>query len=181
MPIHIGKTPSREGWLGFETDRHLTATKARLYTRCLPCMTGLYEQLAAKPAAIELTCAWECWKVTVVLADNDECLRVLEKFQDSFPEESVYGKFGGGVGRQTSAVIFHCEEEKRRDEILALLGELLNREFPGKLPFISRGCGNPYETLLGPWQGWEKSSPVRFPERLTQVRKGLRESLYKVT
>lgn len=179
MPIHLGRTPSREGWLSFETDAYLTKTKARLYERCLPCLTGLYEQLKAGTRDIELRQAWSCWKVTVVVDDAAACVRVLERFGERFPDQEVYGKIGGGVGRNTSAVIFHTETEARRDEIASLLQEILSESFPERRAFVSRGCGNPYEQLLGPWPDWKPVSPILHPERLDQVRASLRDSLYR--
>ena len=179
MPIHLGKTPSREGWIGFETDPHLTRTKARLKTRCLPCMTGLYEALAENPLEIELTHAWECWKITLVVRTVDECIEVLQKFEEKFPRAQIYGKYGGGVGRRTSAVIFHTESEAERDQIEAMLKVVAAEVMPGAEVFVSRGCSNPYERLLGPWRDWQKRSRVKHPERTAEVRNALRDSLYK--
>lgn len=179
MPIHLGKTPSREGWLGFETDEFLTRTKARLKSHCLPCMTGLYEALGEGATQIELTHAWECWKITLVLETVEQCLAVLQEFQDRHPEEYVHGKYGGGVGRPTNAVIFHTESAKRRDEIAALLGPIAQSLFPGREVIVSRGCANPYEKLLGPWQEWKRISPIKNPQLVAEVRASLRDSLYK--
>jgi hypothetical protein len=179
VPIHLGKHPSREGWVSFETDAYLTKTKARLYERCLPCLTTLYEQLKGGADRIELRQAWTCWKVTVVVDDDAECLRVLERFSEAFSEEYVYGKIGGGVGRETSVVIFHTEAEARRDELAAMLSSVVSSHFPGRRVFVSRGCGNPYEQLLGPWQGWEPVSQILAPERVGEVQVALRDSLYR--
>ncbi|MBI5016306.1 MAG: hypothetical protein HZB55_12570 [Deltaproteobacteria bacterium] len=179
MAIHLGKTRSREGWLSFETDEHLTRTKRRLHERCLPCLMGLYEQLKAGATQIELREAWTCWKVTAVVDDDEECLEVLRRFGERYPEEAVYGKIGGGVGRETSAVIFHTETEERRDRLAAMLSDVLREHFPSRRAVVSRGCGNPYETLLGPWPAWLPLSPVRWPERSLGVRTALRDSLYR--
>ncbi|NTU60344.1 MAG: hypothetical protein HGA98_04720 [Deltaproteobacteria bacterium] len=179
MPIHLGKHPSREGWLSFETDAYLTDTKARLYSRCLPCLTGTYEQLKAGAREIELTHAWTCWKVTAVVADDAECVAVLEAFGDAFPDEEVRGKIGGGVGRPTCAVIFHTESEERRDQLLAMLSRVLDARFPGRAAVVSRGCGIPYEQLLGPWPAWKPVSPILRLDRVDEVRAALHDSLYR--
>jgi hypothetical protein len=179
VPIHLGRHPSREGWLSFETDAYLTRTKNRLYERCLPCLTGVYEQLKSGALEIELTHAWTCWKVTAVVADDAECVRVLECFGEAFPEEGVHGKVGGGVGRPTSAVIFHTETEERRDELLSLLTSVLSERFPERTAVISRGCGIPYEQLLGPWREWKQVSPILRPDRVDEILSALRDSLYR--
>lgn len=179
MPLHIGKTPSREGWLGFESDEHLTGTKARLKERCLPCMTGLYDALREGHDPIPLPYAWECWKISVVVKTLEECQEILLAFGEAYPGEKVQGKFGGGAGRDTVAVIFHTETEKRRDELAAMLGNVLDSLSPPRKVLLSRGCGNPFETLLGPWPEWRNPCPVAHPERAAEVKAALRDSLYR--
>ncbi|MBI5444962.1 MAG: hypothetical protein HY900_27600 [Deltaproteobacteria bacterium] len=179
MPIHLGRRPSREGWISFETDPYLTKTKERLYRRCLPCLSGLLEQLKAGTPRIELREAWTCWKVTVVASGPEECQRILEAFGEAFPAEPVLGKLGGGVGRSTCAVVFHTESEERRDELVSLLRTVLASRFPGKAVFSSRACGNPYETLLGPWPAWQRLATIKHPEKLGSVKENLIASLYR--
>lgn len=177
--IYLGRRASREGWVSFETDSLLRETKAHLYRDCLPCLTGLLEQLKAGGDRIDLGPAWECWKVAVLTPGRDQGLDLLHRFGEAHPGESVRGKLGkGGEDRATWAVIFHTRSEERRDRLLPLLRELAGQIGPGLPVFFSRGCGNPYEVLLGPWQEWERVSPVRHPERVRTVTAALRESLY---
>ncbi|GAB4273021.1 MAG: hypothetical protein Kow0092_28270 [Deferrisomatales bacterium] len=179
MTIHLGRKASREGWVSFETDPRLARTKERLYERCLPCLTALYEQLKEGAGSIELTYAWECWKVVALTRTYDECLEVLDRFQDAYPGEYVYGKIGkGGGGHETFAVIFHTEGESRRDELHRMLSDVVRRWFPGRRVFVSRACGDPYERLLGPWPTWRRVCPAPDPATARQVRAKLRESLY---
>lgn len=178
MAIHLGRRKSREGWLSFETDSHLSRTKERLHRRCIPCLSGLLEQLKAGPERIELREAWNCWKIVTLASGEEECLEILRAFEGEFPNEAVCGKIGGGVGRETSAVIFHTESEERRDQLCTMLASALRVFSPGKGVFHSRGCGNPYELLLGPWRHWEPVSPILHPERVGAVKEGLRRSLY---
>ena len=165
--------------MGFETDPWLSETKERLTSHCLPCMTGLYEALKEKPETIALTHAWNCWKVTVVARDADEALFMLQAFGERYPEEPVRGKFGGNVGRPTAALIFHTDSEAKRDRVRDLLARLIDEAFPGRTVFISRACGNPYETLLGPWKDWTRTCRIAHPERIEAVRTALRDSLYR--
>jgi len=177
--IHLGRHASREGWVSFESDSQLRRTKERLHRRCLPCLTGLLEQLKGSPDRVELTFAWDCWKVVALTAGRDECLALLERFSAAHPQEYVYGKLGTGrADRETHALMFHTERAERRDELSVLLQQVVAQHAPGCVVFHSRGCGNPYEELLGPWQEWKPISPIRHPERIARVRKGLRESLY---
>lgn len=179
MPIHIGKTPSREGWIGFETDQHLSKTKENLRAHCLPCMTGLYEALCEGAGEVELTHAWECWKVTVVVDSDEVCREILSEFGEKFPDARVHGKFGGSVDRNTSAVIFHMRDEGERDRVKAMLEEAVAATSPGRTVYISRGCGNPYEKLLGPWQSWTKRTAITNADQADAVKKSLRDSLYR--
>lgn len=179
MAIHIGKTPSREGWIGFETDPHLLRTKENLRAHCLPCMTALYDALREGAAEVELTHAWDCWKVTAVLVSDEECREVLSAFGELFPDAEVQGKFGGSVGRETSAVIFHMRDEAARDNVEAMLKAALAAVRPDAEVFISRGCANPYEKLLGPWRDWTRVSKIAKTDAVEGVRKALRDSLYR--
>lgn len=140
---------------------------------------GLYEALKDGARTIDLRHAWDCWKVTVVVADEAACLRILEAFGERFPSEPVRGKLGGAVGRTTAALIFHTRTRRRRDELGELLSGVLADTCPEARPAISRGCSNPYERLLGPWQGWSRTCPVLHPERVAEVRESLRQSLYR--
>jgi len=179
MTIHLGRHASREGWVSFETHPRLLRTKERLHARCLPCLTGLLEQLRAGLAAVELREAWDCWKVTAVTRSREECLELLRDFSETHPGEYVYGKFGKGrADRDTFALIFHTEDAQRRDELLALLGAVAARRAPPCRVFASRACGNPYEDLLGPWERWRPVSPILHPDRVAPVVASLRESLH---
>lgn len=178
--IHLGRRPSREGWTSFETDSHLRRTKDRLYRRCLPCLTGLLEQLKAGAREIDLGPAWTCWKVAATTASRDECLAVLERFGEAFPDEPCHGKFGvGGGGHATFAVIFHTESERARDRLETLLRTVVDRDFPRSRVFHSRGCGIPYEQLLGPWREWRPVTPIRHPDCVDRVKRHLVDSLYR--
>jgi hypothetical protein len=179
LAVYLGRRTSREGWRSFETDPLLRRTKHRLHGRCLPCLTGLHEQLRTRPERIELREAWNCWKVTIVVGDEQECFTLLEAFAERYPDAAILGKFGGGFGRSTSAVVFHVEEEQWRDELLQMLGALLSERFPNRQAFASRACSDPYEALLGPWKDWERSSKILHLRRVGEVQEKLRASLYR--
>ncbi|MDW7711076.1 MAG: hypothetical protein SCH98_11435 [Deferrisomatales bacterium] len=177
--IYLGGRASREGWVSFETDPLLRRTKEGLHENCLPCLTGLLEQLRAGAERVDLGPAWECWKVVALTPTREDALGLLERFSQAHPDEEVRGKVGGGRDdRPTWAVIFHTRSEARRDRLLELVRDLSRRRPPDIPTFCSRGCGIPYEELLGPWQGWEPVSPIRHPERRARVVASLRESLY---
>ncbi len=178
MEIHLSIHESREGWVSLETDPRLSRTKERLYDRCLPCLTDLLEQLKTWPREIRLTHAWSCWKVVAVVESRDEGLAVLHRFSEAYPDAYVYGKLGTGRGRDTVAVMFHTEDEDRRDELEAMLRSVVDRHFPGRRVFSSRGCGDPYERLLGPWPRWRRTARIRRPEAVDAVRRDLRAALY---
>ena len=178
MTIHLGKRPSAEGWTSFETDSYLRETKQRIYGRCFPCLSGLLEQLEAGVREITLDQAWTCWKVVAVVQNRDQCLEVLQKFEELYPEEKVRGKFGG-AGHTTQAVMFHTDDEANRDDLMGKLAHCAAMVVPGARVFYSRGCANPYELVLGPWQNWDRVSVVKYPEKIPQVIEGLRKSLYR--
>ena len=119
-------------------------------------------------------------RVTVALPTLDDCLVWLEHFEAAYPEEQVYGKYGKGAGgHDTFAVIFHTESEARRDELLAFARAVCEKDFPDAAPVFSRGCGIPYEQLLGPWENWRKITKIEHTERIDEVKKKLRQSLFR--
>lgn len=202
MTIHLGKRPSAEGWTSFETDSYLRETKQRIYGRCFPCLSGLLEQLEAGVREITLDQAWTCWKVVAVVQNRDQCLEVLQKFEELYPEEKVRGKFGGAreparrgeegsanrrsgegcacqAGHTTQAVMFHTDDEANRDDLMGKLAHCAAMVVPEARVFYSRGCANPYELVLGSWQDWDRVSVVKYPEKIPQVIEGLRKSLYR--
>jgi hypothetical protein len=175
----LGRKISIEGWISFESDPLLKKTRKRIYTRCAPCLENLLEQLEAGQKEITLGTAYHCWKVTAVLPDLDQCYAVLAKFDELFPNQELHGKLGGGKGHPTKALVFHVEEEERRDALLEMLRQCA-RQIDETIPvFISRGCANPYADILGPWQDWNEVSPVRHPEKTQQVIARLKWSLYE--
>jgi hypothetical protein len=178
MTIYFSQRASREGWVSFETDPRLRHTKDRLYSRCLPCLTSLLEQLREGAGSVRLEAAWECWKVVAVLPERDPCLELLSRFGEAYPDEYVFGKLGTGNGRETVAVMFHTEDLQRRDRLHELLAKVAAEHFPAARVFCSRACSDPYERLLGPWESWRQTCPIRHPERLAAVKASLRESLY---
>lgn len=179
MTIYFSQRASREGWVSFETDPRLRHTKERLRSRCLPCLTGLLDQLKAARQTVALEMAWDCWKVVAVLATREQCLELLTRFGEAHPEEYLCGKLGTGKGRRTVAVMFHTENLLRRDRLYALLRAVAAEAFPTARVFYSRACSDPFERLLGPWQAWQQPCPILHPERLDAVRASLRESLYR--
>jgi len=81
-----GMEKVKDHWVSFESDPRLRVTKQNIYGRCVPCMTGLYEQLQKGKEIIELREAFHCWKVIAVLVDQEECLEVLSVYEDRFLE-----------------------------------------------------------------------------------------------
>ncbi|HLD30126.1 MAG TPA: hypothetical protein VJC03_07265, partial [bacterium] len=75
---------SRDNWVSFESDPKLEVTKRNIYGRCVPCITNLYEQLKEEKEEIELKEAYQCWKVVAVLKDKEECLEVLNEYEEHF-------------------------------------------------------------------------------------------------
>lgn len=177
MAIFIATKASGEGWFSFESDQYLSVTHQRIYGRCAPCLEDLLEQLTEGRPVIELKQAWSCYKITVVLPDMEHCREFLELFEERYPQEYVFGKFGtGSKERSTRVVVFHVESLTRRDQLLPMIKECaaeMNAEV-----LISRACANPYEILLGPWQQWQRKMPLPEAERVSSTIASLREILY---
>ncbi len=179
MAIHVGKRSSREGWISFESDPHLSKTKSNIYAKCFPCLTGLREQLLAGKKEIVLKEALSCWKITVVLENIRECEEVLESYQERYPDCHVYGKYGTGRPESNTKVVsFHAENEKERDLVLIRLQGVAGEIIPKAVIFISRACAGVYAELLGDWKSWKKTNPVKNSEKIPQLIERLNKMLY---
>ena len=180
--IYMGEIPYSEGkpfWVSFESDPKLKKTRSNIYGRCLPCIQNLYFQLQAGNTDIHLGTAFNCWKITVILDDLDQCLLLLEQFQLLFPTGHVYGKFGSGrADIETKVVVFHSENEGERDRIREALKQCLAKmELPEKI-LISKACAVLYENILGDWQTWQPMTPIRYPERVKDHLERIKKILF---
>lgn len=180
--IYLGEIPYSErgnSWVSFESDPHLKKTKANIYGRCLPCIQNLYSQLKEGRTEIALGPAYNCWKITAVLKDLDACLLLLSEFERRFQGEHVYGKFGSGrPDSETRVVVFHTEDESQRDKIKENLLECMKgATINGKIQ-ISRACAVLYADILGDWRHWQPITPVENPEKVGDLLKRIRETLF---
>jgi hypothetical protein len=168
--IYLGRIPHNETgtfWVSFESDPRLSRNKANIYGRCLPCIKHLYVQLNAGKSAIELGTAYHCWKITAVLKNLDQCLALLSAYEKQFPGGHVYGKLGSGrPGTPTRVVVFHADDETERDRIKLAIRQCLASMNVKAEVLISRGCAVLYEPILGKWDAWRKTTPIRYPERV---------------
>jgi hypothetical protein len=168
--IYLGRIPHNETgtfWVSFESDSRLSRNKANIYGRCLPCIQHLYDQLKAGKSAIELGTAYHCWKITAVLEGLDQCLALLSEYERQFPGGHVYGKLGSGrTDTPTRVVVFHADDETERDRLDSAIRQCLATMAAKAEVLISRGCAVLYEPILGKWDTWQQSTPIRFPERV---------------
>lgn len=168
--IYLGRIPHNDTgtfWVSFESDPCLSRNKANIYGRCLPCIQHLYQQLAAGQAAIRMGTAFHCWKITAVLKDLDQCLALLSEYERQFPGGHVYGKLGSGrADIVTRVVVFHADDKAERNRLDAALGQCLKTMGLDAEVLISRGCAVLYEPILGKWDAWQKTTPIRYPERV---------------
>jgi len=180
--IYMGEIPHSGGqpfWVSFESDPKLVKTRANIYGRCLPCIQNLYFQLQAGREEIELGNAFNCWKVTAVLKDLDQCLALLERFQNLYPTGHVYGKLGSGQkNAPTRVVVFHTETKSECDRIQMSIQKCLRElDVPEKI-LISKGCAVLYETILGDWRKWQPKTLVLYPERVEALLERIRKILF---
>jgi len=179
MTIFFSKRASGEGWISFESDPYLSKTKRRIYEKCLPCLENFLQQLEEGKTKIDLGPAYDCWKLTVVLNNLEECLELLNTFSELYPNEYVIGKFGTGDSeKSTKAVVFHLDDIKSLKGLLKKVQKTLRKL---NLPFsikITRGCSNPYEYLFGPSKRWKRMIAPLYPERIPEVIKRVRKMIY---
>lgn len=180
--IYVGEIPHSDRgdfWVSFESRPDLEKTKDNIYGRCLPCIQNLYEQLKQGAHEIALGPAYHCWKVTAVLNGVEECLSLLQVYENKFPLGHVHGKFGSGRPfSETKVVVFHTEEETARDLVRERLEGCLPEVNPKAKIQISRACAVLYEDILGDWREWQPVSVIKHPEKVEPLIQRIRKALF---
>ena len=181
--IYTGKIPhSSSGafWVSFESDPNLIRTNANIYGRCLPCIQNLYNQLKSGENQIRLGSAFNCWKISAAVAGIDECLMLLEQFEKKYPHGHVYGKFGSGRPEATTkVVVFHADTPEERDRIQKALNSCLVAMGRNETAQISRACAVLFDDILGPWQHWRSTTPVKHPQNVQSQLDKIKKILYQ--
>lgn len=180
--IYLSKKPYTEDgnyWLSFESDSFLSVTKTNIYTKCLPCIENLLHQLEAGKQTISLGRAFSCWKITVISKDMDECMSLLEEYENKYLNRHIYGKLGGGKDKPKSkVVVFHADTDEEKDILLAELKECSKHINPDARVTCTRGCSSLFEIILGDSSDWEETTPIKYPERVPSLIEKIRKLLY---
>lgn len=171
--------PSRHGqWISFESDPHLRGLRDRIRYRCTPCVESLLEQLREGKGEVDLGPAYHCWKVVAVLKDEEECLQLLERYQERFlPGLPIQGRFGSREGGEAKAIVVHADSPAQRDCYLEALKTCVEDLGLQREVFYSKGCAYFFEEVLGPWQRWRPRSPILRPEKVPEVIRRIEEAL----
>lgn len=181
--IYLGRIPfSKRGkfWVSFESDPNLTKTKENIYSRCLPCIQNLYQQLKAGLMEITLRNAYNCWKITAIVNRFEDGISLLSEFERRYPVGHVYGKLGSGrANLETRVVVFHAEDVAERDRIRAALEKCLPAVKSNRGIQISRACSVIYDDLLGNWEDWLPVTKIKYPENVDSIIERLRRILYR--
>jgi hypothetical protein len=171
---------SRDNWVSFESDPNLRITKRNIYSRCVPCMTNLYQQLQAGNDEIELKEAYQCWKVVAVLKDKEECLEVLREYEENFlGDHYVKGKFGSSQPSKTSKVLmFHIEDKGEKDRLFQELQACVKKVNSDAKVFCQKACANLYHDLLGDWKDWKEVTRIKNPNVRPILLERIKKLLY---
>jgi hypothetical protein len=171
---------SRDNWVSFESDPKLRVTKGNIYSRCVPCITNLYQQLQAGKEEIELKEAFHCWKVVAVLKDREECLGVLREYEENFlGDHYVKGKFGSSqTSKESKVLMFHTENEGEKDRLFQELRDCAKRVDPNAKVFCQKACANLYHDLLGDWKEWKEVTKIKNPDIRSALIERIKKLLY---
>lgn len=159
-------------WMSFENHPRLEETKKSIYVRCLPCLEKLHGQLKQETTELVLEEPLNCWKIVVILNDFDECLDLLEAYQDGkfLVSRTVRGRVG--TNDKTSpkvTVIFQVNDAGERDEILDALQRLAKEITSDYTIYYERGCQDLYRTLCGDCGTWSEVTPIQNPHMVKVV------------
>jgi hypothetical protein len=167
-------------WVSFESTPTLEETKRDIYGRCVPCISNLYEQLQAGKTEIYLGPAYECWKIVSVMADDDECTKVLSEFEKDFlGDRKIKGRFGSGdEKRSTRVIVFSASREDERDRAIEEVSICSRRVNPGSRTFAHRACAELYHELLGDSMHWKQTETIKKPEAVKETLARIRTMLF---
>ena len=167
-------------WVSFESTPNLEETKWGIYGKCVPCITSLYEQLQAGKTQINLGPAHTCWKVVAVLANDDECVRLLAEFEKEFLDDrKIKGRFGSAdASRSKRVIVFSAPDEEAKDILLAQVRTCAGRIDPQAQTFFHRGCAELYHDLFGDWKNWSQNETIKRPEVVKEIVTRIRKMLF---
>ncbi len=171
---------SRDNWVSFESDPKLTVTKGNIYGRCVPCVSNLYQQLIEGKEEIELKEAYHCWKVVAVLNNNEECLEVLNEYEENYlGDYHVKGKFGSSQPlRESKVLMFHTEDEEEKEHLFQGLENCVHKVNPHAKVFSQKACANLYHELLGDWKEWKEVTRIKNPDFRAMLIERIKKLLY---
>lgn len=160
-------------WMSFENHPRLEETKKKIYSRCVPCLEKLYLQLQQAPTELTLEEPLSCWKVVAVMESEEECLELLEAYQEE--KLPISKSLRGRIGTRDKeipgiAMIFHIHDEEQRDELFADLKRLAEGLNSKVSLFIERGCGDLYGALCGDWRKWQEKTPIKDTSLLPAIK-----------
>jgi hypothetical protein len=170
----------RAKWVSFESTPNLEETKKDIYGRCVPCISNLYEQLQAGKSEVYLGPAYNCWKVVAVMANDDECVRVLAEFEKEFlGDRRIKGRFGSGdAEKPTRVIVFSALNEREKDRLfeeVSICGRAAN---PDARTFFHRGCAELYHELFGDSMNWRETETIKKPEAVRDILARVRKALF---
>ncbi len=176
MEIYVGRRRDvKKGfWMSFENHPRLRETKKSIYERCLPCLEKLYEQLKEEPSRLILDEPLHCWKIIAVLNEFEDCLDLLQAYQDDrFPlPRTVRGRIGtNDKSSPHVTVIFQVHDPLERDELYSDLKRLAAQITTDFKIFYERGCQDLYRVLCGEWRTWDEVTPIQNPSLIKDVQK----------
>lgn len=173
-------TDKKARWVSFEDTQGLKETKQDIYGKCVPCITGLYEQLKDGKTEIDLGQALKCWKVVVVLDSMEECVDLLSELEKSVTDDmKVKGRFGSVDDTKTTKVIvFNVTGGSQRKKLCELLQNCSQRVNPRAEITYHRGCAELYHELFGDWRAWKKTVLVKKPEAIGAIMQRIRRVLF---
>jgi hypothetical protein len=174
MEIYVGRRRdvNKGYWMSFENHSRLEETKKSIDQRCMPCLEKLHSQLQQAPTELVLQEPLNCWKIVVVLNDFDQCLDLLEAYQDhKLPvSRTVRGRIGtSDKANPKVTVIFQVNDAGERDELLDDLERLADGITSDYTIYYERGCQDLYRALCGDCSTWTEVTPIQDPKMVKIV------------
>lgn len=167
-------------WVSFESTPNLENTKRDIYSRCVPCITNLYEQLKEGKKKIRLGPAFTCWKVVAVIDDEAQAVKILDEFEKRFlGDRKLKGRFGSGdASKATRVIVFNAKDDEEKERLASEVKQCTIAVSDHCEVFYHRACEELYHELLGDWRNWNETESIKKVEVIEPLIEKIRKILY---
>ena len=141
-------------WISFWNDGHVADLMVH---RCNKCTWYIKKQIASGSEEINISPALDCYKVLVIVSNENECKNIVDTYGNSF-NRIILGKYGGRNDLPAKSVMLYSNKDMAKDMANELEVAAYNCGIKARIK-ITRGC-EIFETVFGPSDIWKDFSLI---------------------